>query len=186
MPGDSYIFDIISNEQINKISTSQAAALAIVKDEKERLLLKKANMDAEANNAERMILLNQTYRDRQYQYLVIMVLFLIVFGICLGIVVLQKTFGYSSIFMDVLIVLVIGSGMVTAYFMISNVLTRDPIDFNKVGQTGGNLIDISKLAAANNTAEIAVAAASTGSTCKGAACCSSSSKWDPSLMRCTI
>ena len=181
----SSVFEIISNEQINKITTSQAAALAIVKDEKERLLLKKANMDAEANNAERMLLLNQKYRDRQYHYLVIMVLFLIVFGICLGIVVLQKKFGYSSIFMDVLIVLVIGSGMVTAYFMMSNILTRDPIDFNKVGQNGGNLLDISKLAALRNTNEIAIAAANTGSTCKGAACCdSSTSEWDPNLMRC--
>jgi hypothetical protein len=180
------VFEIISNEQVNKITTNQAEVLAIVKDEKERLFLKKGNMDAEANNAERMLLLNQTHRDRQHQYLVVMVLFLIVFGICLGIVVLQKKFGYSSIFMDVLIVLVIGSGMVTAFFMVSNIITRDPIDFTKVDQNGGNLIDVSKLVASTDAAAIAAAAAtSSASACKGSDCCGPSNKWDPSLMRCT-
>jgi hypothetical protein len=179
------IFEIISNEQINKIQTYQSEANSILKDEKERLALKKASMDADADNAERMILLNQTHRDRQHQYLVIMVLFLIVFGICLGIVVFQNKLGYSSIFMDVLIVFVVGSGMVTAFFMMGDIFTRDPIDFSKVGQPGGNLLDVSKLAAATQASIDAATIAGGSTVCVGEVCCNTTSqKWDPTLLRC--
>lgn len=182
------LFEIISNEQINKIQTYQSDANSVLKDEKERLELKKASMDTDANNADRMILLNQTHRDRQHQYLVIMVLFLIVFGICLGIVVLQKKFGYSSIFMDLFIVIVIGSGMVTAFFMIGDIFTRDPIDFSKVGQPGGNLLDVSKLAATTQASvDAATIAAKANSVCVGEECChATSQKWDPTILRCVI
>lgn len=179
---DPNLFEIINNEQINLIKKNQAETLNLVNDERKRLMLKKSNMDADADNAERMLLLNQSYRDRQYQYLVIMVLFLIVFGICLAIVVLQNKFGYSSIFMDVLIVVVIGSGMVTAFFMISNIFIRDKIAFDKLGQDGGNLIDLTKLSASTNAG---INGSGTTSVCKGAACCDTTNTvWDPTTQRC--
>ena len=182
-------FKVMSNDQISKIKQQQADTLSVVKDETIRLGLKKANMDAEATNADRMILLNQTFRDRQRAYLVIMVLFLIIFGICLAIVFLQTKLGYSSTIMDLLLVLVIGSGAVSAFFMISNIFSRDVHDFNKLGQSGGNLIDLSKQATKSDKAT-AVANAVTApppKECVGAECCpveSTTSEWNPYDLKC--
>ena len=65
----------------NALRQQQNEVKQILSDEISRLKAKKDNMDVENHNRDRMILLNQSYRDKQREYLLIMVIFLLLFGI---------------------------------------------------------------------------------------------------------
>ena len=179
------VYEIISDSQVEQIQAEQRQSNYIVQDETNRLKLKKDNMDSESDNVDRMILLNQSFRDRQYQYLVVMVLFLIVFGICLAIVFFQERLGFSSVVLDVLIIFIIGAGLGTGLLMISNINARDKNDFSKMGED--SLLKINhdnssyKKAIANGEITQAV-----DSICKGKACCGPGFTWNSIDKKCAM
>ena len=172
------VYEIISNDQIDKIQHQQTQYNTIVKDEVDRLKLKKSNMDSVANNTDRMILLNQSFRDRQYQYLVIMILFLVVFGICLAIVFLQERLGLTSVFLDLLIIIIVTAGIGTGYIMISNINARDKNDFQKMGQDSLVKISTDTAGTYNSAVTAGNITKAMASTCVGSACCGPGYSWN--------
>lgn len=170
MAGD---FEIISNEGVAMIKEKQRYANRIVTSEIHRLELKKANMKVDGN-ADRMILLNQSFRDRQQQYMMVMLWFLFVFGISLAIVFLQEKLGLTSILMDKIIITIVGTGLFIGGYMISTILLRDPIEFSKLKQTGGILMSVPAETddAANKRASASGDVTTVSATlCRGAECC---------------
>ena len=184
------IYEIISNEAVAKILGQQNETKQIVLDEIDRLNVKKSNLDTEKNNADRMILLNQSYRDRQQQYLMIMLIFLFVFGISLAIVFFQEKLGITTILMDIIIITVVGAGIFAAIFMFSDIFSRDSVDFSQLKQDGGKLINVTKKtgedAAAANAAALSAGKLSqaVGTTCKGAECCGPGFSWNSGTQKC--
>ena len=77
------IAEIISNEDYTKLVNRQKETQSFLEIEIQRLESKKANMDDKEENAKRLILLNTSYRDKQNKYLVLMTLFVLIFGACL-------------------------------------------------------------------------------------------------------
>lgn len=183
------VYEIISNDQIDLIQTEQRQTKKIVQDELNRLQIKKNNMDTESNNTDRMILLNQSFRDRQQKYLVIMVMFLIIFGICLAIVFFQNKLGIQSVFIDVFIVLIICTGIGTGISMVSNINSRDPIEFSKMGQENGSLIKIPRQQGSAAVVSSSLAKGkltqAIGKICKGAECCGPGFIWSSGDKKCT-
>jgi hypothetical protein len=180
------VYEIISNDQIDLIQTEQRQTKKIVQDELNRLQIKKNNMDTESNNTDRMILLNQSFRDRQQKYLVIMVMFLIIFGICLAIVFFQNKLGIQSVFIDLFIVLIICIGIGTGISMVSNINSRDPIEFSKMGQENGSLIKQGAAAAVvNSSLAKGDLSKAIGNLCKGAECCGPGFIWSSGDKKCT-
>ena len=184
-------YQIISNEGVQMITGKQNETKQIVLTEIERLKLKKSNMDAERNNMDRMILLNQSFRDRQQQYLMIVFLFLFVFVISLAIVFCQEKLGITTIFMDILLIVIVGSAIFYAVFMFTDIFSRDPVDFSKIKQDGGNLKNVLKLkdtANAENKTALANGEVSQaiGTTCVGADCCGPGFTWNASTNMCTL
>jgi hypothetical protein len=186
------IYEIISNESVAMIQGKQNETRQIVLDEIDRLNVKKSNLDTEKNNADRMILLNQSYRDRQQQYLMIMLIFLFVFGISLAIVFFQEKLGITTILMDIIIITVVGAGIFAAIFMFSDIFSRDSVDFSQLKQDGGKLINVTKKtgedAAAANAAALSTGklSQSVGTTCKGAECCSGPGfSWNSETKKCS-
>ena len=162
--------NIISHKQHAEMINKQKEAQSILQSEIQRLSSKKSNMDEEETNAQRMVLLNRSHRDRQQMYLIIMVLFVLVFGSCLFLTYFQETLGYSSIFIDILITVILASGFISAYFLYENVQSRDYIDFSKINDTA--LIHPSKFENKFNKAQ--QSGDLTGMTqiiCKGSECC---------------
>jgi hypothetical protein len=183
-------YQIINNEGVNMIKGKQNESKRIVLTEIERLKVKKSNMDAERNNADRMILLNQSFRDRQQQYLMIVFLFLFVFVISLAIVFFQEKLGITTIFMDLLLIVIVGSAIFYAVFMFSDIFSRDPVDFSKIRQEGGNLKNVLKLqdkANAANKDALAKGALTQaiGTTCVGAECCGPGFTWNAETNMCS-
>jgi hypothetical protein len=165
---------IINNEGYDKVATLQSMSKKIVRNETARLVSKKTNMDSAEENAERMLLFNQTYQERQKQYLVLLSLFVFVFFICLVVVFMQERLGMTSVVVDLLLAVVVSIGGVTAYYLYLNILNRDPLDFSKINELG-LLPSPVKVVTEDDTTETVVDAnditAKTLNACVGAACC---------------
>lgn len=163
--------DILSTEQKNTIASKQTEYKNIVNNELQRLESKQSNMDTERDNQNRMIMLNRTYQQRQKAYIVLMVLFIIIFALCLAIIILQKRFGFSSNFTDFLVVFIIGLGFITAFVMYQNILSRDKIDFSKYSNNAAILIDAKRDKTFSNLEEEGNLSEMTGKLCVGKECC---------------
>ena len=181
-------FKIISNEEATTIQMKQNETQQIVLDEIDRLRVKKSNLDAERNNAERMILLNQSFRDRQQQYLMTMLVFLFLFSISLAIVFCQEKLGITTQFMDLLLVIIVVIGIVVAVVMFSDIFSRDNLDFSKLKEEGGKLIHVQNKKKTDDAANAAALSAgqvtqALGTMCKGADCCGPGFVWDTSMCK---
>lgn len=164
--------EIINYEDYDKVAILQSMSNQMVNNETARLVSKQSSMDADYENTERMILFNQTYQDRQKQYLILLGLFVFTFLICLAIVFLQERLGVTSMIMDLLLVIVIGIGGISAYFLYLNILNRDKLNFSKINDVG--LMDPAELMALNDDSKDAAAgdiSAITLNACVGPACC---------------
>ena len=90
------LFNVISDNEYTELSTLQQKGIHIIKTEKERLEHKKDNIVSQAENAERMILLNQSYQMRQKQYLILIMILVFTVGICALIIFLQERLGMKK------------------------------------------------------------------------------------------
>lgn len=124
--------NIINYQDYDRVTALQTISKKVVEREIDRLDQKKANIDSEEKNKQRMILLNRTYQDRQRQNLILMFLFVMIFLVCLVIVFFQERLGYTSVMMDFLLVFVIAIGGISAFFVYLNILSRDNVDFSKM------------------------------------------------------
>ena len=129
------IAEIISNEDYTKLVNRQKETQSFLEIEIQRLESKKANMDDKEENAKRLILLNTSYRDKQNKYLVLMTLFVLIFGACLILVFMQERLGYSSGMIDWILIFIVGIGFISAYYLFQNIQSRDAIDFSKLNDT---------------------------------------------------
>ena len=174
------VTDILGSESNYTIATQQEENIALVNAETERINMKYENTENDVYNNQRLILFNQSFRDRQQKYIVVLVMFLIVFGICLAIVFMQERIGYDSFIMDILIKTIVSFGAITGIVMVNNIWQRDTINFSKLKQHGGVVTEV-PASVPSNSAVTATALANdlaagqisqaAGNTCKGAACC---------------
>lgn len=162
--------EIISNEDYDFMKGKQDNTKEILDHEISRLKGKKDNMDTEKFNSERMLLINQSFRDKQRKYIILLTLFLLIFGITLAIVFLQNKMGMTSFIMDLLIVFVIGIGFISAYYLYKDILIRDKIDFSKHGEN--SLLSVNDIKNKNNKDDEKDNITNiTTELCKGNSCC---------------
>ena len=126
---------IISNEDYTKLSQKQQQTNNIVKMELDRLYSKKANMDEKEDNATRLILMHRTQRDKQQQYLVLMTMFILIFGICLILLFMQEKMGIGKGMIDLVVIVLVVIALVTGYFMLMDIWKMDANDFSKLNST---------------------------------------------------
>jgi hypothetical protein len=163
--------NIITHDQHTKMVNKQRETQNVIKTELDRLNTKKSNMDADEYNANRIILLNESYREKQRLYLVLMATLLITFGLSLILVFFQERLGYSSIFIDTLIVIILVSGFISVYYQYENIQSRDKIDFSKLSNTmllHPSEFEKDDYGKAKASGDISAMSAS---ICKGSVCC---------------
>ena len=105
-------YNVISNEESSHLQGLQQKGVHIIKAEKERLERKKDNIVSRANNAERMILLNQTYQLKQKQYLILIMIFVVTLAICALIIFMQERLGVKKTTLDMLMIAVVVIGFI--------------------------------------------------------------------------
>lgn len=170
-------FNVISNQEHSELSTLQQKGIQIIKTEKERLERKKDNIVSQAENAERMILLNQSYQQRQRSYLVLIMIFVLTFAICALIIFLQERLGFKKTTLDMLMIAVVVIGFTSAYFTYDDIQSRDKINFNKLSMDHVGITDPNKIKERVQEVkkEGKITNAKSG-TCYGPSCCTYESK----------
>lgn len=165
-------YNVISNEESSHLKNLQQKGIHIIKAEKERLERKKDNIVSRANNAERMILLNQTYQLKQKQYLILIMIFVVTLAICALIIFMQERLGVKKTTLDMLMIAVVVIGFISAYFTYNDILSRDKINFNKLSMDHVDILSPAKLAekVQEMKKEGKITNANAG-TCYGPSCC---------------
>ena len=103
MPGTQ--LEVLSNSDFEKLQSVQTKNQHILQMEHNRLERKKDNIISREDNANRMILLNTSYRDRQKQYLIIIMIFIFVFAFCAVVVFVQERLRIQKTTLDILMIL---------------------------------------------------------------------------------
>lgn len=165
-------YNVISNQESTHLQGLQQKGIHIIKAEKERLERKKDNIVSRANNAERMILLNQTYQLKQKQYLILIMIFVVTLAICALIIFMQERLGVKKTTLDMLMIAVVVIGFISAYFTYNDILSRDKINFNKLSMDHVDILSPAKLEekVQEMKKEGKITNANAG-TCYGPSCC---------------
>jgi len=165
-------FNVISNKEHADLSALQQKGLQVIKTEKNRLERKKDNIVSQAENAERMILLNQSYQQRQKKYLMLIMIFILTFAICAVIIFLQERLDFKKSTLDMLMIAVVAIGFISAYFTYDDIQSRDKINFNKLSMDHVGIKDPNKIEerVQEMKKEGKITNAKSG-TCYGPSCC---------------
>lgn len=176
---------MISNEDYSTYRNYQNGVKEIIATEHSRLNSKKANMDANETNQNRMITLNTSYRDKQQKYILIIMIFVWMFISSLVIIFFKETFRFSTQLLDVLIFLIIGGGLISAVIVYQEIKNRDNIDFSQLSRTSSNLLPTKPILKVTDAdPNLLTQNASTSTICRGSACCSSTQMYDVEARQC--
>lgn len=180
-------FNVISDEEYTKLNSLNQNGLEIIKTEKERLEQKKDNIESRKQNTERMILLNQTYQLKQKQYLILIMIFVFTFAICSVLLFIQNRLKYENYTIELLLIVVLVIGAISAYYTYDDILARDNIDFNKLSMNNTKLTNPEKeqnRIQSIRKEEGKISAYNQG-TCYGQSCCDGTgTEWNSDTGKC--
>jgi hypothetical protein len=167
--------------RISQILTNQSQVSNIVNTELERLKDKKTSVDQAIIGQQRIVTLNDNYRQRYAQYINIIVVICITLVLIIGLITLENTFTFipSYVFETLMAFIFIG-GLYLCYVFYSLIQSRSNMDFNKLNLPGPVSLSPAQLEAQKQ------AAAKSGNLlgtinlygCIGPECCGNNTQWD--------
>jgi hypothetical protein len=172
---------IISNEDYNKVHRQQIGANDIIKNEQDRLQLKKEQMDSQKHTLSRMLLMNQSYSSRMRDYIILLFIVLIVSGSSFLIIFAQKYLGYTSILLDFLLFLIIGIGIISVFNTIVDIKRRDGIQYDEIQQS--KMVSTSHFDKQGGNKESRNIISLSNETCKAAECCGPGYYYDANVSK---
>ena len=161
----------------------------IITTEKQRLDLKKKTVDDALYSQQRMIDLNNSFRERYTDYTKILVIFVITLVAFLGIMILQKNLTIiPSILFTILSILVLVVGLFTVYFKYSDTTVRDKLNYSQLDLAPPDLPTPAQVTAeqAKNAAAGNLLGTINIGGCVGPQCCSGNTIWDTVNSVCMI
>jgi hypothetical protein len=181
------------NRDINYLKATsseyQAKMNNIVDAEKERLLLKKQQVDGELESKKRGIMMNESYRQRFQQYTNIVIAIVITLAIIISLILIGSTFSFiPTLVTNILIMIVLFSGMFYVYFIYKDINARDKLNYNEINLDGPTVLtpeQIKKLSEKNKKSGNLFDSLNLG-TCIGQNCCSEGLKWDDENDYCIV
>ena len=159
------------NKMINIISTEQA-----------RLDQKKTGIDNAYATQQRLIQLNESYREKNMQYINILIIIIITILIYLALLMIGKYLTFiPSVVMDILKTLLFMITFIIISVMIAQINKRDPMDYQK-------LLFVAPPDMSNNITAYSTDGSGNGNTdasgCVESACCSSETTWNNDIKKC--
>lgn len=117
------------------LQTSQQKNLDIVNTESDRVLQKEKNVDTKIANAKRMLLLSESYRDKQrmYTYIALVIVFMAV------IIFLVQKMIPNNVFKNLIILAVLLIGIFYIISLGVTISKRDKIDFSKLSDSATSM-----------------------------------------------
>ncbi len=115
------------------ILTQQTEMNQIVTNELNRLNSKKTNIDNALVGQKRAVSLNDSYRQRYVQYINIIITIVIALVLIIGLSLLSNAFEIiPSFIFNILIIIIVVITLYICYIIMSNIKSRDKIDYNKL------------------------------------------------------
>ena len=176
-----------STDSTYSVLERQQDMLNIVDTEKQRLLMKKDQIDTSIEGKKRGVLLNDSYRQRFEQYTRIIIIIIFTLAIFIVILMIGRNFPFIPGFvLDLLSMLLFIACFFIVYFAIVDIYKRDKINYNELDLQGPNILtpaEIEKKAEKESKAGNLLGTIDIGS-CIGQACCSEGAKWDSNNNSC--
>lgn len=162
----------------------QNKMIDIINTEKERLDRKKTGIDNAYATQQRLIQFNESYREKNMQYINILIIIIITIVIYLALLIIEKNLTFiPSVVMDILKTLLFMITIIIIYVMISKINKRDPMDYQKLLFVAPP--DMSNNIAANSTNTDGSGNNMTDTSgCVQSACCSSETTWNNDIQKC--
>jgi hypothetical protein len=169
------------------VLAKQSEMSNLVDIEKQRLELKKQNIDNALVVKNRSVQLNDTYRMRQAQYLRIKVAFVSVLAIVIGITLLNRRYPIvPQTVISLIIIIVIFVGILYSIFVYSSIVSRSLMNYNELdlaGPSAPTAADvIANQVAAGKAGDLLGTINVLG--CSGAECCDTGTIWNNVLSKC--
>lgn len=170
-----------ANVSTTQVLTHQNDMINIVDTEKNRLLMKKQNIDNALVEKTRAIELNDSYRQRYEMYVKMVVV--VVFGLAI-LFTIQLIGKYVPVIPSFLISLLIAIDILVVificYFIYLDIQKRDPLHFNELNLSGPAILSPDQIK--DSTAKAQASGDLLGSInlgqCIGVSCCSDGTVWD--------
>lgn len=178
-----------ANASSSQVLDHQQKMMDIVDTEKSRLLQKKQNIDNALDGRRRAVLLNESYRQRYFQYLKMIIVFVITLVIYVILVLLSRTFTFiPSVVFDLIYVLLFATSFFAIYFMYLDVASRDKMYFDQIDLDGPSILSPDQISkSAKDSAKSGNLLGTINlSSCVGNNCCSTGTVWDVSNSVCVI
>jgi hypothetical protein len=176
-----------STASTNAVLDHQQDMMNIVDTEKQRLLLKKEQIDTSFEGKRRGILLNDSYRQRFEQYTKIIIIVVFTLAIFIGVLIIGRNFPIiPSFVIDLISIILFIVCFFSVYFSLVDIYKRDKLNYNELDLQGPNILtpaEIEKKSKEAGKSGNLIGTINIGS-CVGQACCSDGAKWDSSNNYC--
>ena len=177
------------NSNLTNILNSGNAALSqqydmqdIVSTEKTRLDAKQKQIDNALTGKNRMIALNENYREKYARYNWIMIVVVITLALLVFLIMIQRYVIFiPSAIIDLLIAILLASSGVYIVWVVVDISNRDNMNFSELNLAAPPL---------TGNANSGNAILNTGmninlKTCIGSGCCATINDWNPEIGQCT-
>ena len=176
-----------ANVSTTQVLTHQNDMINIVDTEKNRLLMKKQNIDNALVEKTRAVELNDSYRQRYEMYIKMVVI--VVFGLAI-LFTIQLIGKYVPVIPSFIISLLVAIDILVVifmcYFIYLDIQKRDPLHFNELNLSGPAVLTSDQIK--DSTAKAQSSGDLLGSInlgqCIGVSCCSTGTVWDASNSYC--
>jgi hypothetical protein len=176
------------NGNLDKILNGSNAALSqqydmqdIVSNETQRLSAKQQQIDNALTGKNRMIALNENYREKYARYNWIMIVVVITLALLVFLIMIQRYFIFiPSAIIDLLIAVLLASSGVYIVWVVVDISNRDNMNFSELNLTAppldGNAITGNAILNTGMNLNL--------NTCLGSACCATMEDWNPEIGQC--
>lgn len=182
-------YDGISTNN-SAIQTAQGEMKAIVDAEKARLDEKAGLIDGAYFAKQRAVVLNDSARKRQYNYVYI------IYALVIGLIIISAFIFIQSVFpfipdsvINFIIIIVIGSVVIYSINLLRLASYRDNIYYDKLSVPQPKNLSVNDIAKQQDEAKKKgdlVGSVANPYVCVGGACCSGNSTWDSVANRCIV
>jgi len=171
----------LSNANLPGIYEHQQEIKDMIQVESDRLDMKKKHVDNALDSQKRLILLNESARERYSAYTQIIVTIVVTLLIVVALLFLGKAFPFiPSFLIDVLIIIAVLVGGFIGYFMYLAIRQRNNIDYSRLQIDPPAIMTPAQIQEnANKQAKLGDLLGSINvGGCVGAACCDVGTRWD--------
>jgi hypothetical protein len=173
-----------TNPSSNETLTHQQQMIDILDREQSRLENKKTGIENAYNTQKRLIELNESYRQKNAEYINILIVVIITILLYLALILISRYIPFiPSIVINLLIAILFASSIIIISIIISKITSRDSMNFQKkifvppyiqTGNVYGSGVSFNP-----SNAGLPV-------YCVGENCCGNGTEWNPTFGNCSI